>query len=376
MASYFFSFATKGKRGYTLPMPKAKEKEASVQTVLYRKYRPSVWKEVVGQPQVTEVLERAAKEDRIAHAYLFSGTRGTGKTTVARIFAEAIGSSPEDIYEIDAASHNSVEDIRDLREGVSSLPFSSKYKVYILDEVHMLSKGAWNAFLKTLEEPPQHVVFILATTELEKVPDTVISRCQTFLFRKPTDAILAEVAIRTAKEEGYTLESGAAELIALIADGSFRDLHGALEKVLASASGKKISVSDAEAATGAPSRTLVHQYIVGFTSGNTEQALAALSEIAASYADARLLAKLIVSFMRQLILIRIGGALGKKLLESLSESDKVTATEIIEKYPQALTAKSLDILLEAYQQTRFAFIETLPLELALARTIGQDSGAK
>jgi DNA polymerase-3 subunit gamma/tau len=354
-------------------MPKAKEKEAPTQTVLYRKYRPALWKEVVGQPHITDVLKRSAEEGRIAHAYLFSGTRGTGKTTVARIFAEAIGSSVEDIYEIDAASHNSVEDIRDLRDGVSGLPFRSKYKVYILDEVHMLSKGAWNAFLKTLEEPPAHVVFILATTELDKVPDTVVSRCQTFIFRKPTDAILAEVVTRTAKEEGYVLESAAAELLALIADGSFRDLHGALEKVLATAPGKKIGVADAEAATGAPSRRLVHEYVSGFVSGNTEQALIALREVGASHADARLLAKLIVSFMRYLVLIRIGGGEGKKLLESLSESDKEKAKEILEKYPQALTAKSLDILLEAYQQTRFAFIETLPLELALARVIGQDT---
>jgi DNA polymerase-3 subunit gamma/tau len=357
-------------------MSKAKEKEAPVQTVLYRKYRPTSWKEVVGQPHITDVLERSAKEGRIAHAYLFSGSRGTGKTTVARIFAQALGCAPEDIYEIDAASHNSVDDIRELRDGVSGLPFQSKYKVYILDEVHMLSKGAWNAFLKTLEEPPAHVIFILATTELEKVPETVVSRCQTFIFRKPTDAILAEVATRTAKEEGYTLEAAAAELVALVADGSFRDLQGTLEKVLAGASGKKISVTDAEQATGAPGRRLVHDYVAALVSGDTEKGVATLASVSASHADAKLLAKLIVSFMRHLILMRIAPTEGKKVLENMSESDKVCAKEILEKYPQALTAKTLDVLLEAYQQTRFAFIETLPLELALARTIVQDSGAK
>ncbi|MFA6415102.1 MAG: AAA family ATPase, partial [Candidatus Paceibacterota bacterium] len=142
---------------------------------LYRMYRPATFSDVVGQEQVTKPLEEAAKSNSIGHAYLFAGSRGLGKTSVARIFAAAIGCTENDLYEIDAASNNSVEDIRALAEGVYTLPFASPYKVYILDEVHMLSKGAWNAFLKTLEEPPAHAVFILATTELEKVPETVQS---------------------------------------------------------------------------------------------------------------------------------------------------------------------------------------------------------
>ncbi len=357
-------------------MPKAKEEKVKKETVLYRKYRPGVWSEVIGQPHIVDVLKKSADEGRVAHAYLFSGSRGTGKTTVARIFAAALGSASEDIYEIDAASHNSVDDIRELREGVNSLPFNSKYKVYILDEVHMLSKGAWNAFLKTLEEPPAHVIFILATTELEKVPDTVVSRSQTYIFRKPTDAILAEVAIRTAKEEGFSLEKAGAELLALIADGSFRDLHGNLEKVLAGVDNKKISVENVEAATGAPSRRLVHEYVLAFVSADGERGVKTLNEVANSHADARLLAKLIISFMRNLILFRIAPNEAKQLLSELGESDKACAKEVIEKHPKALTSRNLDILLEAYQQSRFAFIETLPLELALARVLGQDSEAK
>ena len=143
---------------------------------LYRAYRPQTFEEVAGQEQVTKPLAEAAKQKAIAHAYLFAGSRGLGKTSVARIFARAIGCKERDLYEIDAASNNSVDGIRALTEGVYTLPFESPYKVYILDEAHMLSKSAWNAFLKTLEEPPSHAVFILATTELEKVPETVQSR--------------------------------------------------------------------------------------------------------------------------------------------------------------------------------------------------------
>ena len=159
---------------------------------LYRTYRPKTFKEVVGQEQITNALAEQIKEKKVAHAYLFAGSRGLGKTSIARIFARELGTSERDIYEIDAASNNSVDDIRSLTENVYTLPFESPYKVYILDEAHMLSKGAWNAFLKTLEEPPAYVIFILATTELSKVPETVQSRCQVYELRKPTRAILAK----------------------------------------------------------------------------------------------------------------------------------------------------------------------------------------
>jgi DNA polymerase-3 subunit gamma/tau len=156
---------------------------------IYTKYRPQKWSEVIGQEQVTEVLKESIKNEKIAHAYLFSGSRGTGKTSVARILAREIGTTEKDLFEIDAASNNGVDEIRALNESVTSLPFDSKYKVYILDEVHMLSKPAFNALLKTLEEPPKHVVFVLATTEPEKIPSTVISRCETYSFKTPNRAL-------------------------------------------------------------------------------------------------------------------------------------------------------------------------------------------
>src|SRR6185437_9131162 len=149
---------------------------------LYRKYRPGSFEEVRGQSQVVSVLEAAVANKKIAHAYLFAGGRGTGKTSMARILARALDTAEEDIYEMDAASNRGIDEIRELRDGVSTLPFNSRYKFYIIDEAHALTKDAWGAFLKTLEEPPAHAIFVLATTELERVPDTIVSRCQVFRF--------------------------------------------------------------------------------------------------------------------------------------------------------------------------------------------------
>ena len=199
---------------------------------LYRKYRPSKFEEVLGQDHIVDVLESSVENKKVSHSYLFVGSRGTGKTSLARIFAGAIGVSQNDLYEIDAASNRGIDDIKELRDGVRGLPFDSKYKVYIIDEVHMLSKDAWGALLKTLEEPPKHVIFILATTELRKVPDTIISRYQVFTFKKPTDAILKKMLVDVAKKEGYELEQGSAELVTILGDGSFRDALGTLQKVL------------------------------------------------------------------------------------------------------------------------------------------------
>ncbi|MFA6992937.1 MAG: AAA family ATPase, partial [Candidatus Gracilibacteria bacterium] len=155
----------------------------SEQTALYRKYRPQSFKDVIGQDHVVKTLEGALKLGNIFHAYLFAGSRGTGKTTLARIVAAELGASGNDIYEIDAASNNGVDEMRALNEAVNTMPFNSPYKVYIFDEVHMFSKSAFNALLKTLEEPPKHVIFILATTEMDKLPETVVSRCQVFQLK-------------------------------------------------------------------------------------------------------------------------------------------------------------------------------------------------
>ena len=240
-------------RGILMPMN---------ELALYRKYRPGEFKEVLGQDHIVKVLEVSVKKASVSHAYLFVGSRGTGKTSVARIFAKEIGVSANDLYEIDAASNRGIDDIRELREGVRVLPFGSKYKVYLIDEVHMLSRDAWGALLKTLEEPPKHVIFILATTELHKVPETIISRCQVFTFKKPGGAILRKRILSIAQAEGYELESTAAELIAILGDGSFRDAEGILQKVLNFSKSKKIKLAEVEEITGAPQASLVDDYIL------------------------------------------------------------------------------------------------------------------
>ncbi|MBP9668037.1 DNA polymerase III subunit gamma/tau [Candidatus Saccharibacteria bacterium] len=197
---------------------------------LYRKYRSRSLREIIGQPQVTELLSRALTQGRIAHAYLFTGPKGTGKTSVARILAHEINDLPYtdesthlDIIEIDAASNNGVDDIRDLREKVRLAPVSAKKKIYIIDEVHMLSKQAFNALLKTLEEPPAHVVFILATTDIDKVPDTILSRTQRHSFRRAGDDAIVQNLQRIAQAENISVSPDALHTIARHSDGSFRD---------------------------------------------------------------------------------------------------------------------------------------------------------
>lgn len=213
---------------------------------LYRKYRSKSLAEVVGQDHITDILGRALKSGRIAHAYLFTGPRGVGKTSIARILAHEINNLPYteesqhlDIIEIDAASNNGVEDVRDLREKVQIAPVSASKKVYIIDEVHMLSKQAFNALLKTLEEPPEHIVFILATTDVEKLPATIISRTQRYGFRaiNQTDAIKHLKHI--AKEENITISDDAIELIAERGDGSFRDSISLLDQLQSLTDDKK-----------------------------------------------------------------------------------------------------------------------------------------
>ncbi len=200
---------------------------------LYRKYRPQKFSDVVGQESTIDLLTKAIKQEKVSHAYLFSGGRGTGKTTVARIVARELQCNDEDIIEIDAASNRGIDEIRELREAVRTAPFSSPYKVYIVDEAHMLTKEAANALLKTLEEPPSHVIFILATTDPEKLPQTILSRCQKVEFKSPNMETLSAHLMKIAEEEGKKLHPDSAKLIAHHGKGSYRDALGVLEQVIA-----------------------------------------------------------------------------------------------------------------------------------------------
>lgn len=290
-------------------------------TVLYRTHRPSAWNEVIGQEHIVDVLKESVSNGKISHAYLFSGSRGTGKTTTARLLAKALKTASEDVYEIDAASNRGIDNIRELRDHVSVMPFSSKYKVYIIDEVHMLSKDAWNALLKTLEEPPQHVIFVLATTELNKVPDTIISRCQTFSFRRPTRETVRKFIISIAKKESYDLDAGAADLIALLGDGSFRDSLQILDKVISYSPDKKISRKEAEAVTGAPKSEIVNKYIDSVLHKNVESALQAVREADKMQVSMTTFSSIVLERMRYIFLVQNSPSMKSEIEEVASPDD-------------------------------------------------------
>ncbi len=333
--------------------------------VLYRKYRPQSFSEVLGQGHIVQALERAISAGNIAHAYLFAGTRGTGKTSLARIVAREIGTDDRDLHEIDAASNRGVDDVRALRDEVHTLPFASNYKVYIIDEVHMLTKEAFNALLKTLEEPPAHVVFILATTEKEKLPDTIVSRCQTHIFRKPTLEVLKQLVLRVARDEGYTLEPASADLIALLADGSFRDTHGILQKVLASSEDKKISVTEVEAITGAPSCVELVALLDAIAASDQDAALSAVRRLTTAGTDVRVILTLLLRLVRTVLMVREAPTLGAELLLELSEPEQGAARRHAKDSRARVNSKLLARLLQAYGSVGTTFTPELPLELAL-----------
>lgn len=330
---------------------------------LYRKYRPQSFKEVHGQPQVTETLEKSIKNKKIAHAYLFAGSRGTGKTSVARILAHELGVSDKDLYEIDAASNRGIDDVRALREGVYAMPFESPYKFYIIDEAHMLTRDAWNAFLKTLEEPPAHAMFVLATTERDKVPETIQSRCEIYSFKQPTREMLSGVVADVAKKEGFALERSAAELVALLAEGSFRDALGILQKVLAVSDNKKVEVAEVEAVTGAPRGELVRSIIEALAKKDASKGLSAIRTAVSENMDARTLTKLLIHRMRIVLLMRYAPELAESFSHELTEADLALAKSLLKE--PGVNSETLRALLSAYGTMAYAALPHLPLELAV-----------
>lgn len=333
--------------------------------VLYRKYRPQSFKEVIGQGSVVKALSGAIDSGAVAHAYLFAGSRGIGKTSIARIFAKAIGTTPNDIYEIDAASNRGIDDVRALRDAVAILPFESKFKVYIIDEVHMLTKEAFNALLKTLEEPPKHVVFILATTESHKLPETIVSRCQVFEFKRPTADILKDTVMTVAKKEGFSIEPAAAELVALVGDGSFRDTLGTLERVIAGldkSDGKKISRDMVEEATGSPKSELIRAYVGALAEKDIKAAFTAIAELRKKSFDPKLFLELSLSLARLALIVKIG--VSSDALQQASDEDMEFAKKLSTSEKGQVGSKLVRDLLGAYDYIGIAGIRELPLELA------------
>lgn len=331
-------------------------------TALYRKYRPSSFAEVRGQEPIVKALEGAVKSGKIPHALLFAGSRGTGKTSVARIFAAAIGASAVDTYEIDAASNRGIDDIRELREAVHTLPYESPRKVYIIDEVHMLTKEAFNALLKTLEEPPEHVVFILATTEPEKLLDTITSRCQVFSFRAPTRALLRDTVLAVAKEEQFALAAPAADLIALAADGSFRDALGITEKVIMASEDKKAGADEVAGIIGAPQGALVAEVVLAVHQKDATRGLAAIARAVEQNVDMELFVRLILERVRAVLLVRHGA---EEVLEHFSAEEQEEIKGLAKEARSPLNSAALARLLAAAEETGRTHVAHLPLELAV-----------
>lgn len=290
---------------------------------LYRKYRPMTFSEVSGQEHITETLKGELKAGKISHAYLFTGTRGTGKTSCAKILARAvncealvdgdpcleceacrmaIGEEATDIVEMDAASNNSVEDVRMLREQITFTPTSLKYRVYIIDEVHMLSGAAFNALLKTLEEPPEHVIFILATTEVHKLPATILSRCQRFDFHRIENSKIVERIFYIAEKEGFTVTEEAANLIAAAADGGMRDALSILDLCLSGSTEiTEHTVTDSLGMSGNEYLTRLCESIL---EGNCERALTLIDELHKNSVDMLRLANELSSYFRDIMIVK------------------------------------------------------------------------
>lgn len=295
---------------------------------LYRKHRPKSLDEVIGQEHITQTLAQAIKNGRISHAYLMTGPRGVGKTSVARILAHEINglpyaddSSHVDIIEIDAASNRRIDEIRELRDKVYVAPASAKYKVYIIDEVHMLTKEAFNALLKTLEEPPAHVVFILATTDAHKLPETIISRTQRFSFRPVDRAAVVRHLEAIAKREKISVSAEALELLADHGEGSFRDSISLLDQ--AASYGEKLSVEDVQRLLGIPSTETIHDLLQVVSRGtDTALIMSLLSSLYTQGYQAASIAKQLSKLLRSQLAAGddwVQSAEGLRLLEQLIE---------------------------------------------------------
>lgn len=327
---------------------------------LYRTYRPKTFKDVIGQEHIVPLLEKAIQTKKVSHAYLFCGGRGTGKTSVARILASTLQTDPADVYEIDAASNRGIDDIRVLRDGVRTLPYNSKYKVYIIDEVHMLTKEAFNALLKTLEEPPAHVIFVLATTDPEKVPETILSRCQVYTFRNPNESVLEEVVLRVAKEEGYEIEKSAARLVALLGNGSYRDTFSVLEKALLVSNDSKIIRSEVEKVTGAPKESLIIDFLSAYVDENEKKGREIIHTIRTHSISTNLFFREVLELARFALIARIDSAQLKDF-ENIFGDTYLNTIKSLAKNPK-LTSKTLEALLNAYQNIKYNSFPELWLE--------------
>jgi DNA polymerase-3 subunit gamma/tau len=349
---------------------------------LYLKYRPQTFQDVQGQDHVTHTLRNALVLNRIAHAYLFTGTRGTGKTSTARILAKAVNClDPEpanrpcntcaicraineerllDLVEIDAASNTGVDNIRDLRDKIDFRPNEARYKVYIIDEVHMLSPSAFNALLKTLEEPPPHVIFILATTEVNRVPATISSRCQRFDFKRATLQELMQQLGDIAKKEGMDLEPAALELVARQANGSFRDGTSLLDQLTAY-SGDTITLGHVRVLLGAAAREIIHEICAALGARDIGRGIAALDAAVDAGADPRQIARDVVEYLRGVLMFVVKSEATLQADEEMRNEMRALAAQMNAEQ----CARAIRLFSQAVFDLRSSASPTLPLEMAL-----------
>jgi len=352
---------------------------------LYRKWRPLAWDEVVSQEHVIQTLKNAVTGERVAHAYLFSGPRGTGKTTAARLLAKAVNCLAEDpavrpcdqcahckavneghfldLIEIDAASNTSVDDMRDLRDKINFSPSQGRYKVYIIDEVHMLSTAAFNALLKTLEEPPAHAIFILATTEVHKIPATVLSRCQRFDFRRIPAYRIVERLSYILEQEGRAAEPAALEMIARSAEGGMRDAISLMDQLL-SYGGDVITEQQVQAVRGTISGQAISQMVDFMAAGDAASGLGLINQMAEEGIDLRQLALQLVAYLRTVLVSRVGGQQAGAILVDLSETQLAAVQAQAKQVDAAGLTGAVRLLNQASQEMRDAAQPQLTLELA------------
>jgi DNA polymerase-3 subunit gamma/tau len=363
----------------------SEEQPQEQQRSLYRRHRPRTFDEVVGQEPVVRTLRNAVSQGKVHHAYLFVGSRGTGKTSMAKILAACLNcergptiepcgqcescvsiarASSLDVIEMDAASNNSVDDIRDLRDSVAYAPVSGRRKVYILDEAHMLSTAAWNAFLKTLEEPPPNTVFVLATTEANKVLPTVVDRCHRFDFHRPTVEQIASVVRRVAEAESIEIPPAAVAALARSATGSFRDALGTLEQ-LVTYSGRQVALEDVLAVLGVADARLLEETVDAVAAGEAHRALKAMEECAQQGRDAGSFATDLEVRARDLLVVQTLGELPEEL--SLTPEADAALRAQAERIDHGVVVRILELLGEAMEAVRAGADARTRLELALVK---------
>ena len=352
--------------------------------VLYRKWRPQAFSDVSGQDSVTTALKNELREDRLAHAYLFTGSRGTGKTTCAKILAKAVNclhpkdgdpcnecdvcrgidsGAVTDVVEIDAASNNGVDNIRELREEVNFTPAVAKYRVYIIDEVHMLSPGAFNALLKTLEEPPPHVIFILATTEVHKLPATILSRCQRFDFIRIAPADIAARLRFIAGQEGFSVTEDALLLLARLADGGMRDALSLLDQCVARS--REITVPVVEEAAGMAGRDALYDLSAAVRTGDGGDALSVLGRLYDASRDMERLCVELIAFYRDLMILK--SVEDPSDLIVLSDAELERMREESARYDLPVILHAMDTLQATLERLKGGVSRRTEMESALLR---------